>query len=120
MLGIAFGEHSQQHLRVRRNSGERCVHFVSYTCCEQPNGRKFFALLQLLFQAYSRCNIFEDNQSPGLTLPVLQWSKGNIENQGTIAELAGMKFVKITDLLQAPAIGATNLVKPVGKACGNR
>ncbi len=78
MLRIVFVEHAQQHLRVRRNTGQRRVHFVRDACGQQTNRRELLALLQLLFERDSRRDVFKYNKRAPLSLRVLQRSEGDV------------------------------------------
>ena len=82
VLRIVLRQHVQKHLRVRRDSGERRVHFVRDAGGEQTDGRKFLALLQLIFKTQTFRYIFENHECAGLLLRVRpQRRNGNIQHQ---------------------------------------
>src|SRR2546423_3556831 len=68
MLGIVFRQHVQEHLGVRRNTGERGVNFVRDAGGEQSDRRKLFTLLKLIFETQTLSHIFKNNQGSRLFL----------------------------------------------------
>jgi hypothetical protein len=52
----------RKHLRVRRNNGQRRVHFVRHSRRQQSDGRKLVGLRELRFQIDTLGNVIHDDQ----------------------------------------------------------
>src|SRR6185503_8640407 len=117
MLRIVFVEHAQQHLRVRRNTSQRRVHFVRHTCSQQTNRRELLALLQLLFESDAGGDVFQHNERTRLSLSVLQWREGDVQNEGAVG---GVELVDVANLLEIPSIFAENLFERVSEVFGKQ
>src|SRR5919206_2723955 len=115
MLRIVFVEHAQQHLRVRRNAGQRRVDFVRYACGQQTNRRELLALLQLLFESDAGGDVFEHNERTRLSLSILQRSEGDVQNEGAVGARGSVELVDIANLLETPAIFSEHLFECVSE-----
>src|SRR4051794_29270313 len=120
MLRIVFVEHAQQHLRVRRNTGQRRVHFVRHAGGQQTNRRELLALLQLLFESNAGGDVFKHNKRARLSLRVLQRSEGDVQNETAIGSCSRVELVDVSDLLETPAIFTENLLECVSKIFGKQ
>src|ERR1700752_1300330 len=77
-LRIVTGDLLCQHLRIRGNDGERCVHFMSDSSRKQTDGRELVGLHQLALKLSALRYVVENHQASDL-LEILGNQRGDSE-----------------------------------------
>jgi hypothetical protein len=105
---IGFGNHSEQHLRVARNARQRRVDFVRDAGREQPDARKFFALLQSFFELDARSDVFEHDDRARLLCETERSGATATFKIRFAVRRSRVKFISVTQFGQMPARFAQN------------
>ncbi len=88
---------------------------MSHAGREQTDRREFLALLQLLFETDSRSNIFQHDQSAGLSLSILQRRERDVQHQCAVGARRCVKLVDVANLFKPPAVFTEHLLQRVGE-----